>query len=86
MENNSKQPSAKNIFYEYKYKNREIREYHIDTHPIFQTYPVKMSVRCEPTAKQLIILGQDESCFKQFSFSKRCWIGPGGGDETPPQD
>ena len=37
-----------------------------------------MSVRCDPNQKQLIILGQDESCFKQNSFSKRCWVGPGG--------
>ena len=38
----------------------------------------KMSVRCHPTVEQLIIFGQDESCFKQYSISKQYWVGPGG--------
>ena len=37
-----------------------------------------MSVWYHSTEKQLFIIGQDESCFKQYSFSKRYRIGPGG--------
>ena len=28
--------------------------------------------------KPLILIGQDESCFKQNSFSKKCWTCPSG--------
>ena len=28
--------------------------------------------------KPLILIGQDESCFKQISFSKKCWTIPSG--------
>ena len=41
------------------------REYHIDTHPLLNNFEAKKSIRYHPTAKQ-------------YSFSKRCWIGPGG--------
>lgn len=44
----------------------------------FTNMKPSMSVRCWPNEKQLIILGQDESCFKQFSISKRCWVSPDG--------
>ena len=53
-----------------------MREYHVDSHLNFNMMKPSMSVRCRPNEKQLIILGQDENCFKQFSFSKRCWVGP----------
>ena len=26
-----------------------------------------------------MIIDQEESCFKQYSFSKRYWVSPGGG-------
>ena len=78
MESDSEQPLVKNIYYEYVNENKKMREYHVDAHPMFNTLYLKMSVRCHPTEKQLIIIGQDESCFKQYSFSKRCWVGPGG--------
>ncbi len=72
MKSDSEQPLAKNIYYEYVNENKKMREYHVDAHLMFQNLNPKMSVQCHPTEKQLIIIGQDESCFKQYSFSKRC--------------
>ena len=78
MENDELKSLAKNICYEYEINNRKMREYHVDSQPDFQAMNHAMSVRCSPNAKQLVILGQDESCFKQYTFSKCCWVGPGG--------
>ena len=49
----------------------KMREYHVDSHLRFRGMSPSMSIRCKPNAKQLIILGQDESCFKQYSFSNK---------------
>ena len=37
-----------------------------------------MSIRYDPNFRPLMLIGQDENCFKQFSFLKRYWIGPTG--------
>jgi len=61
-----------------KKNNETMREYHIDTYHKFRCMTPTMSVRCPPNSRPVMIVGQDESCFKQYSFSKRCWVGPGG--------
>ena len=70
LENDTENPMMLNLHYEYLSGN--LCEYHIDTHPLLNTIEANKSIRCHHTAKQLIILRQDESCFKQYSFSKRC--------------
>ncbi len=51
-------------------ENKKVREYHIDVHEKLNDFPLTLSVR--RPASQLrptIIIGQDESVFKQYSFS-----------------
>ena len=55
-----------------------MREYHVDTYRRFQEHCPTVSVRCQSNSRPVIMIGQDESCFKQYSFSKRCWVGPAG--------
>ena len=54
-----------------------MRQYHIDTHPIFSTFIPKLSIH-NTNPKPLMIIGQDESVFKQNSFGSKCWIGEHG--------
>ena len=64
-----------------------MREYHVDTHPILlkyingntnKKYGGNLSVRRNLNENPLIIIGQDESTFHQFIFSKKQWKGPQG--------
>ena len=32
-----------------------------------------------------MIIGQDESVFKQYSFGRKCWVGPGGETQLLPK-
>jgi len=73
------------IFVLFEKDNKKYREYHVDTHPMFATLKKNMSIQVQPTTRPLIILGQDESVFKQFSFSKKCWVGPGGVTQLLPK-
>ena len=43
-------------------------------------------VDSSPTHHQAqMIIGQDESVFKQYLFSKKCWVGPGGVTQLLPK-
>ena len=53
-----------------------MREYHVDTYRRFQEHCPTVSVRCPSNYRPVIMIGQDESFFKQYSFLKRCWVGP----------
>ena len=55
-----------------------MREYHVDTYHKFQNFNKTMSVQSDPNSRPIMLIGQDESCFRQYSFSKRCLVGPGG--------
>ena len=67
--------------------NKPFIEFHIDDHPSFCEYKDvhpfggNLSIRKPAESKPLIIFGQDEAIYKQFSFRSKCWIGPSG--ETP---
>ena len=56
-------------------------EYHnIGTYHKLAEYNPSMSIRYDPNSRFfLMIIDQEESCFKQYSFSKRYWVSPGGG-------
>ena len=76
--------------YEYKKQNESINEeltyfeFHIDEHPQFEeecmNYPFggNLSVRKKTHEKPLILIGQDECIFKQYSKTKSQWCLPGG--------
>ena len=32
-----------------------------------------------------MIIGQDETVFKQYTFSQKCWVGPGGETQLLPK-
>ena len=78
LEQDEDNPLLANVYHEFVKENRKYREYHIDTHPEFEKLEPKVSIRCPSNTKPLILIGQDESCFKQNSFSKKCWTGPSG--------
>ena len=71
-------------------------EFHVDDDEYFhdmvnrdpEIYPYggHLSLRKPPGTKPLIILGQDESIFKQFQMTKKAWSGPGGSTAPVPKD
>ncbi len=75
-----------NIYYEYEDKDgKNMREYHVDSYEKFSSYPLTLSVRRNPQLRPIIIIGQDESVFKQYSFGRRCWFGPNGEAKLIPK-
>ena len=63
-----------------------MREYHVDSFETFSTYPLALSVQRNPQLRPIIIIiGQDESVFKQYSFGRQCWFGPNGEAELIPK-
>jgi len=63
-----------NTFIEYEENNENMREYHVDTHPIFMSdqYEKNISTRRDPAlTRPLMMIGQDETVFKQYSFSRK---------------
>ena len=61
-----------------------MREYHIDIHPHLHSFVRNkrmggdLSVRKDEGSRPLIVIGQDESVIKQYSFSAKCWQGVNG--------
>ena len=68
----------KNIHHDFSVGSKKMREYHIDSHPSFCEMTPQLSIRRNPNNRPLLMIGQDECVFKQYSFSKKCWKGPGG--------
>lgn len=82
----------------YRYKCPETAndmiEFHVDDHERLQTYANEtlkcpfggnLSVRMPENSKPLIILGQDESVFSQFTFNSMQWIAPSGKRKLLPK-
>ena len=68
-----------NVYYKYKDTNgNSMREYHVDSFETFSSYPLTLSVWRNPQLRPIIIIGQDESVFKQHSFGRQCWFGHSG--------
>ena len=88
LEENNKVRLLSNTYIEFEKNNKKIREYHVDTHSIFMSdrYKKNLSVRKDPShTRPLMIIGQDETVFKQYSFSQKCWLGPGGETQLLPK-
>jgi hypothetical protein len=72
----------------------EMREYHIDSHPVFETYVLEenqkfggnLSVRKLAHECPVLIIGQDKSIYRQFIFSKKGWVGANGQQQLRPKD
>jgi len=77
LENDKDIKLLKDIYDEFEVNNIKMRQYHIDTHPIFSTFSPKLSIH-NTNPKPFMIIGQDESVFKQYSFGSKCWIGEHG--------
>ena len=62
-------------------------EFHVDDSPAFEDFILNtkfggnISVRKPPDVKPLLMFGQDECIFKQFSFTKKSWRG--SDDKVP---
>jgi hypothetical protein len=67
-------------------------ELHVDDHPSFQDecnnlpYGGHLSVRKDPTQKPLMIMGQDECIFKQYTLATKSWSTPDGTRALLPKD
>jgi hypothetical protein len=67
-------------------------ELHIDDHPSFQRecdnlpYGGHLSVHKNPTQKPIMILGQDECMFKQYSLASKSWSAPNRTCALLPKD
>ena len=63
-----------------------MREYHVDMHKTFykyvsddnKQYGGDLSVRLPVGVRPVLMVGQDETTFHQFIFSKKQWKGPNG--------
>jgi len=83
---NGKKEGLVQVYYEFHdEKNRKMREYHMDIHEKFANMKLTKSVRSSQL-RPTIIVGQDESVFKQHSFSRQCWFGPNGETELLPKN
>ena len=78
-------------------KGEKYFEFHVDDNIEFAkwtTWPDEdserfggcLSVRMPEGAKPLIIFGQDECIFKQYTFSKKSWMGPEGQTALVPKE
>jgi hypothetical protein len=83
----SKPPLPRNISYNYTTPNDvQMREYHLDMHKTFgdfvsannKQFGGDLSVRLRAGERPVLLVGQDESTFHQFIFSKKQWKGPNG--------
>jgi hypothetical protein len=67
-------------------------EYHIDVSYHFEDklagcpFGGNLSIRKPIAAKPVIYVGQDEAIFKQFLFSHKMWVAPGGQQALLPKD
>ena len=72
----------------------EMREYHVDSHPAFATYVLEenkkfggnLSVQKLAHERPILIIGQDESIYRQFIFFKKGWVGAKGQQQLRPKD
>ena len=88
MEKDNDNKLLENTFVEFIYDNQKMREYHVDTLPAFTTekYTKVLSVKRDASlTRPLMIIGQDKTVFKQYSFSRKCWVGPGGETHLLPK-
>ena len=82
----------KDCFYEYDDESCGImREYHIDTNNILENYVPAAdkkyggSKSVRNLGKALMIIGQDESTYHQYIFSKKQWKTPSGAEPLLPK-
>jgi hypothetical protein len=86
LEENNNEPLMTGIAYEYLHESISMREYHVDCHPLLKGFVDEdnkhfggnLSIRKHNETRPLIVVGQDESAYSQFSFSAKTWFGPDG--------
>ena len=75
---------SKKCYYIYEKDKIKIQEYNVDTHPYLGSlvaskgtdYRCNLSVHFPPESRHTMLLGQDESTFHEFTFSKKQWKTP----------
>ena len=75
-----------NCYHSYIHDDIPHREYHVDCHPCLHKYinsecliyGGNLSVRKDPATRPLMLVGQDESTYHQYIFSKKYWKVKGG--------
>ena len=88
LENDEKEKLLESTYINFIKNGQKMREYHVDTHSIFSTstFEKKLSVNRHPSlTRPLMIIGQEETVFKKYSFSRKCLVGPGGETQLLPK-
>ena len=67
-----------NVSHKLKKDGIKFCEYHKNTHSVFANFSPKIPILCEEAVRPLILIRQDESCFKQYRFSQKYWTRPSG--------
>ena len=87
-----KHESDKNVRYRekfikeyFKYKLDSYRWIHLQSFCDQNKFKRNLSIRRNPSTKPIMMVGQDESIFKQYSFGCKCWVGPGGETQLLPK-
>ena len=83
----------KDCYYSYlNENNNKMHEYHVDTHHKLcdflsdSTAQFGGNLSVHINGRQPVLLvGQDESTFHQYNFSKKCWKGPNGSNFLIPK-
>jgi hypothetical protein len=87
LEVSLKPPLQQNVSFGYNTpEGVAMREYHVDMHKVFldyvshgnQMYGGNLSICLPIGVRPILMVGQDESTFHQFIFSKNQWQGPHG--------
>jgi hypothetical protein len=94
LEKHDAHPLMKNLSHSFLSSTGEkMREYHIDSHPEFaklvhpenQQFGGNLSVCRNANDRPVIIIGQDESAFSQYSFNQKMWRGLSGQSKLLPK-
>jgi hypothetical protein len=76
-----------NVYFEYTTpEGARMREHHVDMHKAFcafvsdnnKQFGGNLSIRLPAGVRPILMIGQDESTFHQYVFSKQQWKGPNG--------
>ena len=78
-------------YHEFTKKGELYRQYHVDTNPVLFQFVKNskmggdLSVLKKKNERPIIIIGQDETIFKQYSFSSKTWHSPEGCSHLIPK-
>jgi len=86
-------PQKSRFHYKDESTGIDMVEYHVDACKVFSEkkkheteFGGNLSVRFPVNNKLLIVFGHDECIFKQYTLTKKSWVGPNGKSVLVPKD